>query len=164
MKILILLIFSCLLFSCHGKKGNFSVAAPEGWIILDTLAKDNSQFVAMHAPVESTIPIMVENINIGILRYSNVDNYINDLYDRIKSEAFYFHEKGSGSITINDHKMKWKQYIMQRDKDSELAEQKTYFVGYKGNIYQIVCNAGSNGIKVMQNKIDLVSCQFDNVV
>jgi hypothetical protein len=106
------------------------------------------------------VPVFVENINIGIMNYPSIELYIKNLMDDTKDNAFYFEEVEKGVTKINQYNMRWQQYKIQLEKNSDLVEQKVYFIGDKGNIYQIVCSAEPNEITKIQNKIDAVLTSF----
>jgi hypothetical protein len=157
-----LTIFAIAVFvvSCHYKKGNFSVTSPSGWLTIDTIKENHRKYVKMYAPVRSSVPIFVENINIGIMRSSNIDRYIKSVIAGIKEKAIYYEEKGKGSIKVNKYDAKWEQHLVQTDKTSDLSEQRVYFIEDQGNIYQIVCSSKANEIQKLEPEIEEVLKSF----
>lgn len=153
-------VFASLVCSCKFKKASFSVEAPKNWIVIDSVKNDNSKYVKMYSPAPNVDSLPQDNINIGVMHYSTVDAYIKAVYSKIEDESRYFKEKGNGDVIINNRKVKWKEYLLQINNKTVLAEQKVYFIVYKENIFQIVCTSKPNGIKDMQMKIDTVLNSF----
>ena len=160
LKNIIIFAVAIFLVSCHYKKGNFSVTSPSGWLTIDTVKENHRKYVKMYAPVRSSVPIFVENINIGIMRSSNINRFIKGVIAGIKEEAIYFEERGKGSIKVNKYDAKWEQYLVQIDKTSDLAEQRVYFIEDQRNIYQIVCSAKANEIQKLEPEIEEVLKSF----
>jgi hypothetical protein len=159
-KKLLMLIVTVSVLGCQYKKGDFSVITPRNWIVVDTVDADYERFKKMHAPISSDVPVFVENINIGIMRSSNIHQYAEKVLTSIKEKAVYFKKKGSGSVSLNQYKAEWEQHVIQIDPNSEVVEQRIYFIGYKGNVYQIVCSARVNEIQNIKNEIDTVLNSF----
>lgn len=157
---LLFLLCTVLFFSCQDKKGNFSVQAPAGWEVVDTISKNSGKFVKMYAPVSTAVPQFVNNINISILKFPSVRLYKRNVLASIKKDALFFEELGSGSVTINKKKWTWEQHVIQYEKSGVKFEQKVYFIEDGGNIYQVVCTARQKGIKEFQSKIDEVLASF----
>ena len=88
--IVILFFLIALLASCS--KADFSVKAPEGWVVVDTVSENYGRFVKMHPPVKSSTPVFAENINISIVSFPSVDLYISSLTSSMKENGNYFLE------------------------------------------------------------------------
>jgi hypothetical protein len=157
---LFLLSQAVFLISCGTKKRDFSVKAPRGWEITDSVSETFGRTVKMHPPVISTRPIFVENIIVSIINFPRLDIYRSTTLENIKSEAMYFKEKGTGSEKINGYEMEWEHHIIQKKKTDIKVEQKVYFVWYKGNIYQIVCSTNEKQMEEFQFLIDQVLNSF----
>lgn len=160
LKALAILTVAIFINSCHSKKADFSVTAPNGWLTIDTIKENHKRYVKMYAPVHSKIPIFVENINIGIMRSSNIDRYIKSVISGVKENAIYFEGKGKGFIKVNNYNARWEQHVVQADKTSGFTEQRVYFIEDHGNIYQIVCSAKANEIKQIEPEIQEVLKSF----
>jgi len=157
-----LFFFSQVIFliSCDTKRRDFSVKAPGGWEITDSVSGRFGRTVKMHPPVISTTPIFVENIIISIINFPSLYIYRSTTLKSIKSDAFYFKEKGKGSEKVNGYEMQWEHHIIQHKKTDLKVEQKVYFIWYKGNIYQIVCSTNEKQMEEFQFLIDQVLNSF----
>ena len=159
-KLIIILTITFSIFACQSKKGNFSVITPKNWIVKDTVDKDHERFIKMHAPINSSVPVFVENINIGIMHSTIILDYAKGVIDGIRKKAIYFEEKGSGSIKVNKYKAEWEHHIIQLDNNSDIIEQIIYFINDHGSIYQIVCSARANELQNIKKEIDTVLNSF----
>jgi hypothetical protein len=163
MKKQFLYIFFFILFvsGCNQKPGNFSVSAPQGWIVSDSIFKTKGRIVSMHPSVElTTIPQFVENIRITINHSFDVDLYVSGVTALVKKDALFFEDKGKGIIKINSYEIRWVHHIVQYKKNDSPIEQKGYFIGDSGNIYMIVCSSKTNEMEKLQSKIDEVLESF----
>jgi len=162
MKIRLLYIccFTLFIFGCDQKAGNFSVTAPLGWMVIDSVSKTKGKMVRMYPRVKITEPQFVENIRITINQAFSVDMYVFGVLSLVKKDAYFFEEKGKGTIKINNYKIKWTHHIIQYDKNEPPIEQKGYFIGDSGNVYMIVCSSKINEMENFQSKINEVLNSF----
>ena len=157
-KSVILLSLITSLASCS--KSDFSVTAPKGWVVVDTVSEAFGRFVKMHPSVISTVPVFVENISISIVKFPSVDLYIGSSLSDIKKSAEFFQEKGKGDIDINKYQARWVQYTIRTKGSDITAEQKIYFIKEYGNIYQIVCTSEAMQMKKFQVQVNEILESF----
>jgi hypothetical protein len=157
---LLLFCHSIFLISCSTKRGDFSIKAPHGWEVIDTVSVRYGRYVNMHPPVYSKTPIFVENINISIVNFPSLDIYRFSTHQYIKSNAVYFEEKGKGKVKVNGYEMEWEHHIIQYKNSERTVEQKVYFIWRKGNIYQIVCTTKEKEMEDFQFRFDEVIKSF----
>jgi hypothetical protein len=149
-----------MLISCSTKPGDFTVKAPYGWTVSDSISASGGRTVHMHPPIYSEIPIFVNNIIISIVHFPSLYIYRTATLKSVKSDAVYFEEKGKGEKLINGYEMEWEHHIIKYKKSERTLEQKVYFVWDKGNIYQIVCTTEKNEMEIFQFRIDEVLNSF----
>lgn len=149
-----------MLASCSSERGDFSVKAPDGWTVSDSISAGGMRKVRMHPPLYSKTPVFVNNIIVSALHFPSLYVYRSTTLRSLKSDAAYFAEKGSGEVLINGYRMEWEHHIIRNKPSEGIHEQKVYFIGDKGNIYQVVCTTAKGEMDVFQFRIDEVLQSF----
>lgn len=143
--------------SCQLKKGNFSVSHPKEWSVTDTM-NDQTKYLKIQAPHGSINA--GDNINIGIFHTPNVGEYSDKVLDYLEKESTYFKKKGEGLIMVNKYKAKWEEHFIQLQSSADTVEQKIYFIGDSGDVYQIVVSTRANEMQRIKNEMDTVLNSF----
>jgi hypothetical protein len=159
-KLWIILIFFVSITSCRYKEGNFSARAPQGWIQIDTVSKNGTKKLKMHARFSDSTSQFVDNISISIVHFRNLDDYINGVISELKKNSKYFKLEEERVFKSKIFEGKWIKHTICSSDFPENFEQKVYFLKDGRNIYMIVCSAKNNEIDRMQSKIDEVINSF----
>lgn len=160
-RFLTIFFLASLLLSCNFKKADFSIRTPKDWIVKDSVSDTRGRSVKMHPPINSLVPVFVENIRISIIHSNAPDRYVDALASSLKDDCYFFKELERGRSRINQYDAAWLRNYFQKDKNALAVEQKTYFIIDGGIIYMIVCTAKMNELDQFQPKIDDVLSTFE---
>jgi hypothetical protein len=159
-KILLVISIVVSFSACTNKKAGFTIKAPQGWVLRDTLNEINEREVIMRMPAQSSTPQFVENIIVNIEHSRFVDLYMNGVLLNVKKDAVYFKTKGAGTFMLNNYEVKWEQHNVEYKKYPGRFEQKVFFIGDAGNIYMIICTSQLNEMDKLKESIDEVLTSF----
>ena len=156
----LLLLSVILISSCNGEIGDFTVTPPKDWIVRDSTSPATGRQLILYPPVQSATPIFVENVIIAVGQSRFFDAYILAFSNSLKSRAQYFEQKETGHSKINNYDARWENYLI-KFKQSDLLEQKVYFIKEGGNIYQIIYTTKPNQQKKFQKEVDQILASFN---
>jgi hypothetical protein len=156
----LLFIPALFLYSCS-PKGDFSVVAPNSWMVIDSM-KNGERFVVMN-PLQSDSSLFFgDNIRISNMHSIGASNYMHGVVEELKQRNYWnFRVLETGNTEINRHTVYWEHHYLQTSKDAPNVEQKCYYIGGSfGNIYMIVCTCGEKEMTRFQPFIDTVLRSF----